>query len=259
MKKVKSYAKVNLLLKVIEKKENVYHELQMVNNKVNLCDEITIEYSEYDEVYISNDIDTSFIKNVLTRIKEKYSIKKSYKITIDKNIPIGAGLGGASVNAATIIDTILTLENIDDKAMNKINNFKDLGADIPYAFFNDDAIVEGIGEKIYIIEKKITKPLVLVNPNIFVSTKEVFEKNKKYSCKYTHEYIMNNIDNDSLYINELEESSFELNDVLRKLKLNLSKYGKTVMSGTGSSFIVHSDKYQQIKEEFPDYLVIKIN
>lgn len=259
MEKVKSFGKINLMLKVINKKDNGYHELQMINKRINLYDDISVSYSDVDKVVISDpNIDTKFIYNILKKTKDIYNIKNHYDIVIKKNIPVGSGLGGASMNAGTIIDTILKMEEINDTLENKINNFKDMGADIPYSFISEDAIVEGIGEKIYIIKEKISFPLVLVNPNNFISTKEVFENNKKYSNKYTHEYILNNIYNKDIYINDLEISTFELNKELYNLKHKLSKYGKVVMSGTGSSLIVHTNEYDKIKEEYPNYLVIKV-
>ena len=259
MEKVKSYAKINLLLKVIDKKENGYHNLQMVNKRINLYDEITIEYFDKDLVEFSINIDPSFIYKVLKRIKDIYNIKKYFHIFIKKNIPVGAGLGGASVNAATIIDTILKMECISDTTENKIKSFKDLGADIPYGFFEKDAIVEGIGDEIYTLEEQINKNLVLVNPGVFVSTKNVFLENEHYSDKLSHKYIQENVNNDDLYQNDLEAATFKIYPDLANIKYRLGKYGKVVMSGTGSSFIVHTENDIKIKEENPNYLVVKIN
>lgn len=259
MEKVKSYAKVNLLLKVINKRSDGYQNLQMINKRINLFDEILIEYSDTDLVEFSQDIDTSLMYKVLNKLKDIYNIEKCFHIYIKKNIPLGAGLGGASVNSATIIDTILKMENIFDTLENKINNFKNLGADIPYGFVESDAIVEGTGELIYILNEKINKPLVLVNPHIFISTKEVFTNNLKYSKSHTHEFIINNLENDALYENDLEDSTFKLCNELSNIKQSLAKYGKVVMSGTGSTLIVHSSDVEKIKEEYPDYLVLKIS
>lgn len=255
MVKVKSYAKVNLMLKVINKREDGYHNLQMLNQRVSLYDEITIEESTQDQIIFNNQlIDPSFLLKVLKKTKELYNINKNYLITVEKHIPVGAGLGGASMNAATIVDAILEDNNIVESLNNKINNYKTLGADIPYGFVNDLAIVEGIGDKIYIIEKEINESLILVNPNIFISTKEVFEHNNVYTEKLTYEDIISK----DIYVNDLEKSAFDICPYLATLKQNLSRYGKVVMSGTGSSFIVHSNKYEEIKNEYPNYLVLKI-
>lgn len=256
MIEVKSFAKVNLMLKVINKKENGYHNLQMLNKRIPLFDVITFEEGKENKIVFSNkEIDPSFLYKVLKRVKDIYNIEKNYLITINKNIPVGAGLGGASMNAATIIDTILLDNDIKDTLENKIENFKDLGADIPYGFVNDTAIVEGIGDNIYIIEKKIETPLVLINPNVFVSTKDVFENNQVYSTSLDYDRIIN----DDIYTNDLEEAAFKVCPTLKTLKLNLSKYGKVVMSGSGSSFVIHTNKLEEIKKEYPDYLLVKIN
>lgn len=256
MIKVKSCAKVNLMLKVIKKRENGYHELQMLNQRIPLFDEIVIESSDEDKIeFVNENISAEFLYKVLKKIKSIYNIEKNYFIKIYKNIPVGAGLGGASMNAATLIDAILDDNNIQETINNKITYFKDLGADIPYGFVDKKAIVEGIGENIYIIEKEITNSLVLVNPNINISTKEVFENNAKYTLKLDHSAIIN----EDIYENDLEEATFKICPYLKELKEKLSAYGKVVMSGTGSSFIVHTDKYEEIKKEYPDYLVLKVN
>lgn len=256
MIKVKSFAKVNLLLKVLHKREDGYHELQMLNKKIPLFDEISISRSNKDEIlFINENIDPSFLYKVLKQVKNIYNIEKNYKIIIEKNIPLGAGLGGASMNAATIIDAILLDNNITETLANKINNFANLGADIPYGFVDDMAIVEGIGEKIYIIEEKDLPSLVLVNPHILISTKDVFENNLAYSSKYSVEDILNK----DIYENDLEQSTFAICPYLALLKQKLGKYGKVVMSGTGSSLVVHTNEFENIKNEFPDCLVIKIN
>lgn len=256
----KSYAKVNLMLRVISKKENGYHELQMLNKKINLFDVIKIKHSDKDLISFTNkEIDNSFLLNVLNHLKSIYNIKKCYNIEIKKNIPIGAGLGGASMNASTIINEILEMENIFDSIENKINNFKHLGADIAYGFFDDICIVEGEGEKIYPLNVTLKKPMVLVNPRVFVSTKEVFENNNIYNELLEHKNIVDNLDSEDIYVNDLEISCFKIHPELSNLKNNLSKYGKVVMSGTGSSLIVHSENIEKIEKEFPNFLVMKIN
>lgn len=256
MMKVKSFAKVNLMLKVIKKREDGYHELQMLNKRIPLFDEIVITKSENDEiVFIHEEVDPTYLYNVLKQIKNIYNIEKNYQIVITKNIPLGSGLGGASMNATTIINAILEDNNINETLENKINYFKNLGADVPYGFVNDVAIVEGIGENIHVIKSKSLPPLVLVNPGVFISTKDVFENNKVYSKKYSHEDIIES----DIYENDLETSAFEICPSLALLKQKLSTYGKVVMSGTGSSLIVHTNEIEKIKKEYPNYLVVKIN
>lgn len=261
----KSFAKVNLMLRVIKKNDNGYHELQMLNKKINIFDVITIKKDKQDKIIFTNcNIDNSFLHKVLSHLKKTYNIKTNYKIEIEKHIPIGSGLGGASMDAATLIDEIFKLENINDTLENKINNFKHLGADIAYGFVDDMCIVEGEGELLFPFNASFLKPMVLVYPNIMVSTKEVFDNldknySNEYSKKLKHDDIIYQLDNDDIYINDLEKSSFNLNKCLLDLKNNLSKYGKVVMSGTGSSLLVHTKEIEKIKEEYPDYLVVKVN
>ena len=90
----------------------------------------------------------------------------------------------------------------------------------------------------------------MVYPNIFVSTKDVFSKVKKYSLnneKAEIETYIKNKDYKNLLINDLENPSFELNYRLKEIKDNLSKVGNTVMSGSGSSMLVFIDNDKQLK------------
>lgn len=258
----KAYAKVNLMLKVIGKRANGYHDLQMLNAKINLYDEITIKEDIEDRVFFDVDcISDEFILKVLKSFKEKFQVTACYNIYIKKRIPIGAGLGGGSADASLVIDMLLKMNRLVVSNQEKVLLFKDLGADIPYCFYQEIAIVEGIGDKIFLLDEKnkklINKNIVLVYPNISVSTKEVFRNNKKISTKLTMDEIKKNI-YDNNFINDLETSTFEIYPPLAKLKQELSEYGKVVMSGSGSTLLVYTKEIDAIKNKYCDYLILPV-
>lgn len=262
--KSKAFAKINLMLRVISKNENNYHELQMVNSKIHIYDSIKITKSKINKVVFrsNKNISSDFILRVINQFNDIYNIKEKYKIIITKRIPVGAGLGGGSADAAEIINMLYIYNKIEETIENKINYFKNLGADIPYMFYKECAIVEGIGEKIYPIEKIDLSNYIYVYPNREVLTKIVFGNNKTYSNKLEHSEIKKHLNNDlDIYNNDLEQSIYELYPNLFKLKNKFSEYGKVWMSGSGSTFIIYVDNnrkeiVKRIKKENKNITVL---
>ena len=260
---LKAYAKVNLILKVNNKLDSGYHNLQMINAFIDLYDEIEIVESDKDSVeYINSDInkDEDIVIKGLTLLKNIYNIEKSYKIRITKNIPVASGMAGGSSDVSTVIKYLCCIHNIniDEKL---INSLKQIGTDIIYMLYDGVRYVEGIGD---IVEKDaidIKEEFVIVNPNIKVKTPEVFKNNKKTSLYINKEELINKVKNKE-YENDLEESSFNLDNRLYILKEELSKIGKTVMSGSGSTMMVFGDNidyiYNECKKINKEYFVRKV-
>ena len=255
--KLCSPAKLNLRLKVVGKYSNGYHELEMLNIRYPLNDYIYIRKDKENSLEFKNsNLDASsdnLILRVLSFLQETYNIEERYNIVIEKHIPVGAGLGGGSSNAATLIKYINDEHNLNLSTDELINIGKRFGADIPYCLFDEPCIVRGIGEQIEKVEFKLNEELLIVNPNIYISTIDVFKNNKKISSK-------TNIDLDN-YLdcleNDLEESAFLVSKELIDVKKYLEKLGakKIVMSGSGSTYILLVDKdkkeeiYNKIKKE----------
>ena len=139
----------------------------------------------------------------------KYNLTNdSFKITIEKNIPISAGLGGGSSNSASIIRYFLKY-NKNEKVSKIVNLSQKLGADIPACLYSQPLLAEGIGEKISLINfnKNLDIGVVLINPNIQLSTREVFT-NFKFK-KNLQESFMAPIDN----FNDFKKLSIIGNDL----------------------------------------------
>ncbi len=269
--KCRAYAKVNLILKVVGKYDNGYHQLQMLNAKIDLYDEIEIKKNDkgIDSLYFVDDIldetKDNLVLKVLNEIKRMYNIKESFDIYIKKNIPIGAGLGGGSSDAAAVVTTILNIYNIEktlefEKLCKVLSRY---GADIPYALIDRMAIVSGIGEEVKIIDNLYDKEFIIVNPDIFISTKDIFSNNKSFSEELTDIDIINLVKEKGhfAFYNDLEMSACNFCKELCELKKELAKFGHTVMSGSGSTFMVFTDAcdvYEKIKHKYPRYLVKKV-
>lgn len=263
--KYKAFAKINLRLNVLGKNEYNYHNLSMLNAKISLFDELEIIESTNNKVEYSvnslNNLENDICLNVLNELVDKFKIEKRYHIYIKKNIPLGAGLGGGSSDVACIINAISELNKLNLTLDEKIKIGIKYGADVPYCLTNDLSLVEGIGEKITKLDVNINKTVIIVNPNLFVSTKEVFQNVTKYSkalSKDEMEKLILSKKYNQLLINDLEDPSFKLNEDLKNLKESLLEYGDVVMSGSGSTMLILTDDYNsitKIKDKYPDYLI----
>ena len=135
---LKSYAKVNLFLHVLNKRKDGYHNISSLLSRIDLCDVITItESSKLEIIYKglqSKEIVDDNILKLFTLLKEKDLIKNfNYKIIIEKRIPIGAGLGGGSSNVAAIINVLKDL-NIFKDNVDIVSIARHLGSDIEFFF-----------------------------------------------------------------------------------------------------------------------------
>ena len=260
-----AHAKVNLMLFVEGKLSNNYHNLKMLNAKISLADELDITLSDINKVEYSldelNQLENDLCSNVLNELITKFNIKERYHIYIKKNIPLGAGLGGGSCDVAAIINFIDKQHNLNLSFEEKIEIGIKYGADVPYCLIDDLAYVEGIGEKITKINYKLNKELLVIYPNIHISTKEVFENVETYSEAFSIEYISNLLKNNFslLLYNDLEKATFKINKTLKELKESLQSYGDVVMSGSGSAMLLFyndSSVIEEIKKKYPDYLIV---
>ena len=174
------------------------------------------------------------------------------KIKITKNIPVAAGLAGGSADAAAAfrgLDKLWQLGlTLDDMAKLAI----EFGADIPFCIYNKLCIAKGKGEELFFLNHKLKLPVLLVNPNIKVKTKDVFSKVKEEDLVEKKISEMTNaIYNKNIPLierelhNSLEQIAFELEPEIRELKNQIIDLGipGTLMSGSGATvFAISKDK-----------------
>jgi 4-diphosphocytidyl-2-C-methyl-D-erythritol kinase len=178
---VNAYAKINLGLDVLRKRPDGYHEVCMIMQSLDLHDTITIRRSEEEQIIIRTNL--SFLPsnqdNLVYKAAELFLMtigrKDGLIIELEKNIPVAAGLaGGSSDAAATLIglnklyETGMTLEQLQKLGVK-------LGADVPYCLMLGTALSEGIGEVLTSLPPMPACSILLVKPDISVSTKYVYE------------------------------------------------------------------------------------
>lgn len=180
--KCKAPAKINYRLDVLNKRNDGYHDLRMVNTAVTLYDDIEIELTERGiTVDVENDDDVPHGENnIVYQVAKEilaYSNKNiGVRIKIRKNIPSAAGMGGGSSNAAAVLMTLNSMLKINLSKEKLIAIGVRFGADVPFFILESPALAEGVGDKLHKIKKMPKMPLVLVSPNIKVATKWAFER-----------------------------------------------------------------------------------
>ncbi|MBI4379460.1 MAG: 4-(cytidine 5'-diphospho)-2-C-methyl-D-erythritol kinase, partial [Nitrospinae bacterium] len=177
---IKSPSKINLGLKVIGRRDDGYHDVETVFQMINLCDDVVLTESSYGITLYSDCKDIPFDeRNLAYRaaqlLLKETGIKKGVKIEIYKNIPISAGLGGGSSNAAV---TLLGLNYVLDLQLSRDELFPiamSLGADVPFFLSGPQAFGTGRGDKLQNLSCKERFYILLLNPHIPISTAWVYE------------------------------------------------------------------------------------
>lgn len=180
----KAPAKINLLLDVLHKRKDGFHEVEMVMTMVDLADRLEIEEFPRDTIIISSQ--ASYIpldeKNLAFQaaglIKKRYKVKQGVHIHIDKKIPVAAGLAGGSSNAAATLRGLNRLWqlNISREALQRLG--AELGSDVPFCITGKTAIARGRGEILEMVNQHLQCWVMLAKPPINVSTESIYGKLK---------------------------------------------------------------------------------
>jgi 4-diphosphocytidyl-2-C-methyl-D-erythritol kinase len=178
---VNSYAKINIGLKIINQRINSYHNIETVFQEVQFHDIITINKINEGYELSSNNIDfpiesSNTCVQAYLRLKKEFPGLKGVKIHVNKNIPMGSGLGGGSSNAAS---TIIGINNLYDIGLTKPqleNISQDIGADVPFFIEGGIQRGQGIGDKLTPLNIKLTYTILLVFPNNTVNTRWAYSQ-----------------------------------------------------------------------------------
>lgn len=251
---LKAPAKVNYLLDVIRRRPDGYHDLRMVMQRINLCDDISLTMLDVPGIIVTcgkkgvpdgpGNIAWKAARIMLDIAGGDHGVR----IEISKNIPVAAGLGGGSSDAASVLmgmNKLLELKLADQRLM-EIG--VKLGADVPFFIFKKTALAEGIGEQLTAMPVMPAAWILLVNPGIHVSTAWVYN-----SLQLTKEKEMNRLpefftsieDVCSIFSNDLETVTIPAFPVIGEIKQKLLRLGaaSSMMSGSGPTvFGLFQDK-----------------
>ena len=268
---VKAYAKINLALNVYDRKEDGYHNIDMVTIPLDLHDIIELELLPKGyESYITSDDDSlptdesNLSNKAFRKIKEKFHIDKNVLIHIYKRIPMCAGLGGSSADAAAVINATLKAIKLKPSQDDLISLASSIGADVSFCLYNKPARCRGIGEKLDFITLKKRYHVLLIKPNEGVSTALAYQTFDELETKPQLSNIERLIEGlkigDEKIIaeemkNSLQECAIKMVPEIKNIIDTLKKDGfpLTMMSGSGSTVFCMSLNHHAILEEYKKF------
>lgn len=250
---IKSYGKINLGLQIISKRDDGFHNIETIFYPIKLSDKLFIRINPTNKGYNSVSIrsNKSYIpsdkSNTCYKVIESFF--REYKITecfiidiyIKKNIPVGGGLGGGSTNAATILKYLVRFFKIDiEKDRKKLMDIAlSVGSDVPFFLILKPCLATGRGEVLKILNNfRLNYNILLVNPNLHVSTKWAYEniKLKPIEKKLSDLTDIKRFDtsDSELFKNDFEDTVFTKYKELEIIKNELKDMGAIFSSLSGS-------------------------
>lgn len=240
-------AKINLGLDILGKRDDGYHDLDMVMVSVDLCDYVTVSHLDDDKILVQSDCSKMPVNNkndvykAALLVKDTYKISQGVSIFLNKKIPVCAGMGGGSSDAAATIRALNRLWNLEMNCQDMIDLGKKIGSDVPYCIEAGCARVGGMGEKVEPISGRLSSWVVLVKPEFGISTRTVFpELDLERICHVDIATIVRAIENkdyQTLHLamgNSLEEVSIVKRPFIQKIKDKMIASGADVALMTGS-------------------------
>lgn len=244
---IKAYAKINLTLEVVGKKDG-FHMLESIVVPINIYDELKFELAKQDQVISNVIIENNNIYDAIDLFKKTFDIKQSVKVTLTKNIPIGYGLGGSSADISATLRGLNKLFKLN-KPLSELEELANkLGSDTLFCLYNKRAFIYGRGDNIKFLDSDDKLKFLLIYPKAHLLTKDVFKayaKTKKNPyinfLEKDFEYTLKNYKNDLL--NPAVSLNKELNDIYKKLKeagLNVS------LTGSGSALFIANPTGEEV-------------
>jgi 4-diphosphocytidyl-2-C-methyl-D-erythritol kinase len=228
-------AKINLYLEVVNRRKDNYHNIISVMQTVSLYDRITIEPRPRALSLFCNRADLpADTRNLALRaaaaLKKTAGVARGAAITLEKNIPLGAGLGGGSSDAAAVLKGLIDLWDVRLPRRELVKLAASLGADVPFFLTGGRARATGIGDRLTPLPVKREQWYILVNPGFPVSTPWVYGNLRLPLTKRPENTKITKL------FNRLEEVVLPHYPAIRKIKDILAAKGiKAMMSGSGAT------------------------
>ncbi len=246
--KKKSFAKINLMLDVVERRADGYHELEMITVPIDLFDTIDIKISPKMKMtsnkrYIPNDERNTVIK-AIELMRAQYGFKENFTIKLLKNTPTRAGMGGGSSNASLVMRMVNELLDLSASEEDLMKIAQEVGSDVPFTLYGKPALVRGVGERLDPITINMDFFIFIVKPAKGISTPQLFKKlDADHLFHYDVSLVKKALEEGDydLFIrtigNSLEPGAIKNVPEIGKAKQDLLNFGfdTAIMSGAGSS------------------------
>ncbi|MCF0110853.1 MAG: 4-(cytidine 5'-diphospho)-2-C-methyl-D-erythritol kinase [Erysipelotrichaceae bacterium] len=274
----KAYAKLNLSLNVVRKRSDGYHELEMVMVPLELHDTLEAELAETTTLTGNEKMpmdESNTILKAIRVLRDRYHFTENFRVTVQKRIPMQAGLAGGSSDGAAMLRLLNRLLHLDICEEELCAIGKEIGADVPFCVAAKPAVVKGIGEQLEFFEIPGQWHVLLVKPEEGVSTKRafeslVFDENLPHPDPYrVKEALLTQKDGllKEHMLNTLESSAVAMVPVIATIKKECEELGlqHVLMSGSGSTVFALSRKeetvkkaYDRLKEKYAFVCVTKV-
>ncbi|PEG12874.1 4-(cytidine 5'-diphospho)-2-C-methyl-D-erythritol kinase [Bacillus toyonensis] len=255
---VKAPAKINLSLDVLGKRQDGYHEVKMIMTTIDLADRLELMELAEDRIEILShnryvpDDQRNLAYQAAKLLKEKFNVKKGVSITIEKTIPVAAGLAGGSSDAAATLRGLNKLWNLGLTIDELAELGSEIGSDVSFCVYGGTAIATGRGERIEHIKTPPSCWVILAKPHIGVSTADVYGNLKLNRVTHPNVDKMVDVINAGDYKgicdtvgNILEDVTFKMHPEVARIKAQMKRFGAdaVLMSGSGPTVfgLVHHD------------------
>lgn len=261
---VKAPAKINLALDILHKRDDGFHEVEMVMTTVDLADRIELTILEEDVITV--DVSEGFLpvdnRNLAYKaaqlLKERFQVKKGVSIYIKKNIPVSAGLAGGSTDAAATLRGLNKLWNLGLTLDELAIMGAEIGSDVSFCVYGGTALATGRGEVIKHISAPPNCWVILAKPPIGVSTADVYRNVKVDQLNHPNIDAMLSAISKKDFTgicsnlgNVLEDVTFKLFPEVKKIKNQMERFGTegVLMSGSGPTvfgLVRHETKMHRV-------------
>ncbi|MBY0095483.1 4-(cytidine 5'-diphospho)-2-C-methyl-D-erythritol kinase [Mesobacillus maritimus] len=261
---IKAPAKINLSLDVLHKRPDGYHEVEMVMTTIDLADRIEMSLLDKDTIKINSqnrfvpDDQRNLAYQAARLLKERFNVKKGVSITIEKTIPVAAGLAGGSSDAAATLRGLNKLWQLGLSIDELATLGSEIGSDVSFCVYGGTALATGRGEVIQQLPAPPTCWVVLAKPFIGVSTAEIYRRlqidgihhpNTKEMVRAIEEKDFKRVCNH--VGNVLEEVTLDLHPEVAQIKDQMKRFGAdaVLMSGSGPtvfSLVEHDSRMHRI-------------
>ncbi len=248
---LKAPAKVNLFLEIMGKRDDGYHEIETIMQEIDLADSLQFEEIQEGVKLECNDKNIpvnqdNLVCKAANLILEECGIKKGVLINLEKNIPVGAGLGGGSSDAATTLKALNSLWKVGLSNEELMEFAAKLGSDIPFFINGKTSLCRGRGELIAPVEVRSRMDYIILFPRVHISTETIY-KNLKIDLTKKRKDVSFFLDAlkysevasiSKLLFNRLEEVIFATYPDLLQVKSDLESFDfcGVSISGSGSAF-----------------------
>ena len=250
MIRVPSPAKLNLFLHIVGRRDNGYHELQSIFQLIDLYDWISFETIEEDQIQVEGLAEVKLEQNLIYRaaqyLRPHAKTPCGLKISVEKNIPMGAGLGGGSSNAAT---TLIVLNQLWQCGLNDEQLAAygvQLGADVPIFIFGQNAWAEGVGEHLSFIDL-VQKQFIVLKPDCFISTQLLFSQKTLTRDTKPTTFCAYQLE-PSLFGNNFEPLARQLYPEVEEAMQYLDQFGQAKLTGTGACVFTEVIQEMNVKQ-----------